>query len=180
METTTETTKPTKRKKNKDRAPRTFHERMPCRLTDVELVERGASLAEAFAEAETLEADRKNANDGFKARIEIAEGKVRDLSNVLRTKQETREVELIEEYIFATNTVRVKRGDTKEVVRERAMTQDERQETLPLEDSEKEKEAPKAKAAAAEGEAAEITDPAAVLGPEGEKTPKSKGRKKKS
>jgi hypothetical protein len=121
-----------KDKKQAGKPPRSFREKMPCKLTDEELVVRGASLADALAETERLDGERKNVNDGYKAKIELAEGKARELAGVLRSKTETREIEMLEEYIFATNTVRVIRADTKEVVRERAMTKAERQEELPL------------------------------------------------
>lgn len=118
--------------KTNGKPPRSFTERMPCKLTDAELVDRGAQLADAYAKADALEAERKNTNDGFKAKIELVEQQVRDLAGTLRSKQETREVELLEEFDYRTFTVRVKRADTGEMVRERAMTKNERQEELPF------------------------------------------------
>lgn len=127
-------------KKTNGKPPRSFTERMPCKLTDAELVDRGGKLADAYAEADALEAERKNTNDGFKAKIELVEQRVRDLAGTLRTKQETREVELLEEYDYRTFSVRVKRADTGEMVRERAMTKNERQEELPLDKASKKKD----------------------------------------
>jgi hypothetical protein len=167
------------KRKQASKPPRSFHEKLPCVLTNEELAERGAKIAEAYAEQDTLDAERKNVNDGYKAKIELVEGRIRELAGVLRTKQELREVELIEEFIFATNTVRVTRADTKEVVRERAMTKNERQEELPLEkkngaDKPKETKA-ESKDAAPAPNPTEITDPAGELGPEA--TAPAKGKR---
>ena len=127
-------------RKQATRPPRSFTEKMPCTLSNQELADRGSQLADHYAEADRLEDERKNTNDGFKARIALVEQSIRDLAGTLKSKTELREVELVEEFIFATNTVRISRADTKEVVRERAMTRNERQEELPLE---KEKKAAK-------------------------------------
>lgn len=180
MEPTTEKkTNGSARSKATDRAPRNFREPMPCKLSADELVERGAKLAEAFEEKERLDSERKNVNDGFKAKIELVEGHIREISSVLRSKTESREVEMIEEFVYRTHSVRVKRADTEEVVRERAMTRDERQEKLPLENGKK--EAPKAEAAPA-ADGAEITDPQKVLDSDPKTAaPKAKrGRKSKA
>lgn len=172
------------KRKHSAKPPRSFHEKMPCLLSNEELADRGAKIADAYTEQDALDAERKNVNDSYKAKIELVEGRIRELAGVLRTKQELREVELVEEFIFATNTVRVSRADTKEVVRERAMTKNERQEELPLPKEKANGEA-KPKDAKAESKSdgpapgAEITNPEAVLAAEEGSKKKGRGGRRK-
>lgn len=119
-------------RKQAARPPRSFVEKMACKLSAEELNERGAAIADKYEEAEKLEDVRKIVNDGYKARIALVEQSIRELAGTLKSKTEMRDVELLEEFVFQTNTVRIVRADTKELVRTRAMTKNERQEELPL------------------------------------------------
>lgn len=158
--------------KQSSRSPRCFTEKMPCKLSSSELLELGDHLAKLSSEADQLEAERKDSNDGYKARIALVEQAIKDGFGTLRSKHEMREVELVEEFIFATNTAIVARVDTGAVVRERALTRSERQEELPLE-----------KKDAKPADSTEIADPQAVLegksAPEGDRTPKKVTRQRK-
>lgn len=117
-------------RKQAAKPPRSFTERMPCKLTDQDLLRIGKEAAAAEIEIGTLEDERKNANDGYKAKIALAEQRRSELLATIRTETEVRDVECIEEFVFATNTVRVTRVDTGAVVRQRAMSRSERQLTL--------------------------------------------------
>jgi hypothetical protein len=119
-------------RKTRAKTPRSFTEKMPVALSEKDIVGIAGLIEQADAEACALEDERKATNDTFKAKISLAEQRRTDLISKVRSKTEMRDVELLEEFLFATNTVRVLRADTKEVVRSRAMTQNERQEELPL------------------------------------------------
>lgn len=111
---------------------RTFVEALACKLTEHELVAKGDELLAALAEVDELKDEKKASAAEFAAQIKAAEKKARDLRTVITTKTEKRDVEVAEERLYATNTVRVVRPDTGEIVRERAMTSSERQGELPL------------------------------------------------
>jgi hypothetical protein len=118
--------------KQEPKPPRCFTEKMACKLSNEDILVIADQIEKADAEACALEDDRKATNDTFKAKIALAEQRRADLIAKVRSKTEMRDVELVEEFLFSTNTVRISRADTKALVRERAMTRAERQEELPL------------------------------------------------
>lgn len=166
--------------KTSAKPPRCFSEKITCKLSDTDIVRISDEIVQADEEASELEDERKSVNDGFKARISLAEQRRADLIAKVRSKTELREVEVIEEFLFSTNTVRVSRADTKEVLRERAMTSNERQEELPLSDP-----APVDRTADTEPpppaeDGTDITDPQAALdGSDPDAKPAKKTTKRK-
>lgn len=165
--------------------PRSIQEQHSCALSAQELADRGTQLADLYAESDRLEDERKNTNDRFKAKIVDVEQQIRDLARILKSRTEIREVEVIEEFVFATNTVIYYRADdpTKTLIRERAMKSFERQVELPIEPIVEDDD----EAVAADDDGTEIGDPAAVLdGSAAEAEPLAapskprRGRKKKS
>ena len=127
-------TKPASRAGKAAPPPKAYKERLPCKLTDKEKLEIGNLLVAVDDEIDTLEDDKKSAADGFKAKIELAEGKRRELVQKLRSGEEVRAVECIERFVYERNAVEEIRTDTNQKLSERAMTADERQGKLPLED----------------------------------------------
>jgi hypothetical protein len=176
--------------------PRVLTESLSVKLTDAELVVRAKKAAELKKHIADLEAKKSAAAANWKAQIEIAESERDELLDVVSDGTEFRNVECIEEFLFPNNTVRVTRTDTKEVIRERAMTASERQPSLPLDVKPAKTKAPVAEDTSelsdeerAEMEAANIfeedeneasiTDPASVLGDEAEPPKTSVRRRKK-
>jgi hypothetical protein len=111
--------------------PRRFDELLPCKLTDEELRERGDELVKVLAAVDEIEAEKKLANDQFKARIQIQEARARELRTAIETKREDRSVECVESYELRLGVARTTRVDTGEQIRERALRSSELQPTLP-------------------------------------------------
>lgn len=129
--------------------PRKFREPLPCKLSDAERIASGIQVAALTAKIDRLKDEQKAAADKFKAEIELVRQECAGFLRELETGTRTREVEVVETFVHENNAVRVVRQDTGELVRERAMTADEKQPSLPFDDD------------APEGE---ITDPEDVLG----------------
>ena len=137
-------TKPASKAGKAPPPPKAYKERLPCKLTDKERLEIGALIVAADDEISTLEEDKKSASDGFKAKIELAQGRHRELVQKLRSGEEVRAVDCIERFVFERNTVEEIRTDTNARLSERAMTPDERQGKLALEDAPPARKAPDA------------------------------------
>lgn len=120
-------------RKQSSRPPRRFVEALPCKLTADELLVIGKEVVKAEADVHRLEDERKEHNDRFKTQIATAEQRRSDLIAKLDSETEIRDVELIEHFVFETNTVIVRRTDTDEIYSERAMRLHERQADLPFE-----------------------------------------------
>lgn len=116
----------------KTKAPATWTEAFLCRLTPEEMETKAAAMTAALDEIEELEAEKKSRTADIKGKIDGKKSELRDLRKARRLGQEEREVEVYESFVFATNTVEIRRADTDELVRTRAMRADERQEELPL------------------------------------------------
>jgi hypothetical protein len=116
--------------------PRRFEEMLPCKLTDEEKIQRGEQLSQALAVVDTITAERKQANDGFKARAELAMERVRELRDAVDSGTEERNVECIESFELRLNCARTVRVDTGEYIRERALKMSELQPELPLSNGE--------------------------------------------
>ena len=104
-----------------------------CKLTDEELLERGQALARALEQRQKREADGKAFAANVKSDIEQYKKEGLRLTSHIAEKSEWRKVECDEVHDFEAGTVSVVRLDTGEVVSERRMWDEERQEDLPLE-----------------------------------------------
>jgi hypothetical protein len=105
-------------------------ERLPCKLTDIELKSRGLELGHKLSELNDLEAKKKAAASTFSSAIKEVNAKIHELGETQRTGTEYRQVEVREERAFESNLIKIVRRDTGEQVRTRAMTGEERQEEL--------------------------------------------------
>lgn len=112
--------------------PRRFEEMLPCSLTAAEQIVRGEQLSAALAVVDDIAAERKKANDGFKARTELQMERVRELQKAIDTKAEDRNVECIESFELRLGCARTVRVDTGEYIRERALQTSELQPDLPM------------------------------------------------
>lgn len=101
--------------------------KLPVVLSERELAARAAELAREVRKGKEVEDEKKTTMADFKARTEAIDMKVRELSEIVDTKQEDRSVECIVDPDYAAGTMVTVRRDTGEVVQSRPMTQDERQ-----------------------------------------------------
>jgi hypothetical protein len=111
--------------------PRQFTELLPVKLTERELADRARKAAAARRRVAEYEAQKAVAAAHWKAKIELAENERDELLDIIDSGVEEREVECVEEFVWRTGTVIVTRTDLNERVRERAMTQLERNPKLP-------------------------------------------------
>lgn len=107
-------------------------ETLMCDLTPDEQRERGEQLAHKLNEKSRLEEEMKAQASGFKTKIKEAENQAVKLKNAVSTKRELRDVQCTEHYDYQRKRVLIVRDDTGVIARERGMTTDEIQRSLPL------------------------------------------------
>jgi len=107
-----------------------FETLLRCQLTNDELISRGNELAEASAEAGTLEDTLASIKKEFAAKIAGKEARINELSGTIRAKSETRIVKCEREFLYGEGLVMEIRADTKETIKSREMRDDERQQEL--------------------------------------------------
>lgn len=123
---------------NDDRAgadeetPKTVSEYLKHHFTAEERLKLSEQLSQAVMERSAAEEELQTVKADFKSRITRAEATIADCARKINTGYEMRSVECELVKDFATNTVRYRRLDTGEIVRERAMTAVERQRSLEL------------------------------------------------
>jgi hypothetical protein len=103
---------------------------LPCKLSEKEMAKLAEDLEANMSKIESIEAQKKTADDGFKKDISMLEEVTTVLRNRIKTKAEEREVKCEEETDYRMGEVRVKRLDTGEIFQKRTMTKDEVQ--MPL------------------------------------------------
>lgn len=106
---------------------------LPCKLTDEEWAQRASECATTTNDCETEEARQASVKAELKARMSELESKRKQLAEIVQRREEFRDVE-VQHIGDATLRVQIIRTDTGEVLGTRAMTEQERQEALPLED----------------------------------------------
>ena len=102
-------------------------EKLPCKLDNTEVRLKGEELALARKEHHELADAAKASAARFKTSIKEVDERIDDLAEQVRTRQETRDVEIIDVKDMDRQMVDTIRTDTGEVVRSRAMTLNERQ-----------------------------------------------------
>jgi len=107
-------------------------ERLPCRLDDDELLDRGQKLAQVEEDLHTHRAHADQVKKDLRARESQLEADRAFLASVVRSKQEPRDVETIAYLAERPGHVDVVREDTGEVVRTRPAREGELQGKLPL------------------------------------------------
>lgn len=110
---------------------------LPVKLTETEIKERGRKLAHLYEEIEIAEIGKAAAARASKDRIETLQAEAGAIARVIRSGQEDREVQVQEEKDYSEGVCRMKRLDTGEVVETRAMTPQELQRPLPIDEGEK-------------------------------------------
>ena len=110
----------------------TVFEYLKHRFTAEERLKLSEQLSQAVMERSAAEEELQTVKADFKSRITRAEATIADCARKINTGYEMRNVECELVKDFTTNTIRYQRLDTGEIVRERAMTSEERQRTLEL------------------------------------------------
>lgn len=113
-------------KKAQNKKPKKFVEELPCKLSTVEYEKTAEQLTQQMDAATLLEEQKTLAMQDFKERILLAERALATLKEAVASHAIKWQVECIEEVDFDRNRARVVRLDTGEVVRERALSGDER------------------------------------------------------
>jgi len=90
---------------------------LQCELTDTELLERGASMAECETEVENLRAERRRLN----ASMRDASNQRADLAKIIESKSETRDVSCQWEPDYENRRYDLVRLDTKAAIEQREM-----------------------------------------------------------
>lgn len=107
-------------------------EHLPCALTEPELHARGEELAKLVGDEEACELTKKEAADHHNAEIKALQTRRSVVARELREAREYRWVPVKRVRIENTSMIQWIRQDTLELVRERPMTEAERQlELLP-------------------------------------------------
>jgi hypothetical protein len=102
-----------------------------CEFTDAELEQKGQELSTTMLKYDEVEAAKKVATAEFTDEMKGLRGSMRGLSQAIRKRGEVRPVDC--KVVFHVPEIGIKRTvrlDTGEVVREEAMSTDERQENL--------------------------------------------------
>jgi DNA segregation ATPase FtsK/SpoIIIE-like protein len=120
-----------KPKKQDDRVEK-FVQPLKVDLTEKELIEKGAQMAQAQDEAEKQTAEAKNIASQYKSKIDALKLQISTLAGLVRSKSEFRPVDCERRFVFERGVVEEVRMDTKAVVNVRQMTFQEKQPDLPL------------------------------------------------
>jgi hypothetical protein len=102
-------------------------EKLPCKLNDDEVRRKGEELALARKKHHEVADEAKSSAAEFKDRLKKIDTQIDLLAEQVRSKRETREVEVIERKDLDAAMVETIRTDTGEIVRARAMSLQERQ-----------------------------------------------------
>lgn len=104
--------------------------KLPVKLNDEELADRGRAVAKAVEERAALQEEKKAADADINGKIKTQGEIIRCLSRVITTGTEEREVEVVMNKDNETSMISVVREDTGEVVESRPMTAEELQQNL--------------------------------------------------
>jgi len=111
---------------------------LPVKLTDVEMLERGDQLADLVQRHERVKAEKKRVDAGFNSDLKEIEAEQAGLARAIDTGTEDRLVRCHWVEDLEHNCRRLIRQDTGEEVDVEALTPDDLQEDLALEDDEDE------------------------------------------
>ncbi len=103
-----------------------FKRMLPCPITPAKADKKAAEIVDVLTEIIIQKEKAKPYHD----KVRELTLKVESLRHDIKSKTEDREVACVEERHYKTRVVRVVRIDTREVVEERTMTDDDRQEEL--------------------------------------------------
>jgi protein subunit release factor A len=104
--------------------------KLPVKLNDEELADRGRAVAKAVEDRAALQEEKKAADADINGKIKSQGEIIRCLSRVITTGTEDREVEVAINKDNESRMISVVREDTGEIVESRPMTADELQQNL--------------------------------------------------
>jgi len=110
--------------------------RLPCKLCDDELRQKGDELAVTCQEISNEEQNQKQIKDQLKLKMSELESRQGSLALIISRREEYRDVEVEVEFLETGDNagqVRETRKDTGEILVTRPPTDYERQPTLPVE-----------------------------------------------
>ncbi len=108
-----------------------YMKNLKCDLTAEAVSEAADALARNLDDLESIEADKKDVMEQFKAKAASCEAEVIRLRNLVRNKYEFTDVKCEQVKDFKKGTCTVKRLDTKKIVDKRSLTAGEKQRMLP-------------------------------------------------
>lgn len=104
--------------------------KLPVPLSQSELLVKAEELARKVRAAADIEDEKKAANSDFKTRLEELDMAINELSEIVATKSEQRQVECALYENYGSATMELVRVDTGELIETRPMTEAERQAHL--------------------------------------------------
>jgi len=107
-----------------------FNRSLPCPLTDREFEDRAMELAKALEDIARLEAEKKESATDFAEQIKGRTADARALRQVVKTREEFRDVKCHWVRDYKQKELRLMRVDTQKQVDSRTMTEAELQEEL--------------------------------------------------
>ena len=108
---------------------------LPCKLTTDEQLERGRQLAGVLEDMHSEDSAQEEQKRAMKSRVAALEAERDRLQLVVSRGQEPRDVETEDVADYKSGRVYRIRMDTRQIVFERALTDEERQEPMPLADA---------------------------------------------
>ena len=102
-------------------------------LTEGEVSDAAQDLAQHLGDMESLENELKAIKADMKAKIEKCTAEIKIAQRLVRDKYEMRLLPVTVEYNYTQCVVVITRDDTGEVVRNRKMTGEEKQQTIDFE-----------------------------------------------
>ena len=112
----------------------TEHRMLECDRIETEAARMGRDIAALQGRKRELEEQRKSSAKALKDEIDAVDGRIDAIAKSLRKGVEERTVEVRIEHDFAKNCIRSTRLDTLEVIEERVMPPEDRQEEFELDD----------------------------------------------
>ncbi len=103
---------------------------LKCDLTDEERQEAAIELARLVEQVQTLEADKKSVMSRLKGDIESATAELLAKSNIVRDGYQWSKVDCTQIMDYDEATVTLSRDDTGEVLKDRKMNAEERQQEI--------------------------------------------------
>ena len=107
--------------------PDIHREKLPCELNQLQIHARGVEIAKRMGDRDELELEKKATADQYNADIKIETDRIAALAREVRERRQYCEVEVKMVRVENTGMIQWIRQDTDEIVRERLMTEDERQ-----------------------------------------------------
>lgn len=105
---------------------------LKCSLSDEELLKYGDELAGAQEDVEETERHLSEVKADFKARLESFKAIIGRISRMVRNKYEMRDTECTWVYNWEDSLKTLYRDDTREVVKELPIPDDEKQSEIPF------------------------------------------------